>query len=221
MAYSTRLLMRGFVTHDTDRYLIERPDGFTFEPGQGAELTIERGPWHEQGRPFTPTSWVDDQVLEFTIKRYPESDGFTMALHDLEPGAPLTLSDPFGTITYQGPGVFIGAGAGITPFIAILRQLAAEGALDGHRLFFSNKTPADLICGDELRHYLGERAVFTYTREPGPDGRTRRIDADFLRGQIAQLDQYFYVCGPDAFVSAVNEALIGLGVARERLVYEQ
>jgi cytochrome-b5 reductase len=213
--------MRGFVTHDTERYIIERPAGFTFEPGQGCELTIERPPWQGQGHPFTPTSRVDDLVLEFTIKRYDEGDGFTRALHGLEPGAPMTLSDPFGTITYQGPGLFIAAGAGVTPFLAILRRLAADGALEGHRLLFSNKTPADLICGEELRHYLGGQAVFTYTREAGPDGRTQRIDADFLKGQIERLDQCFYICGPQAFVSAVKEALVGQGVAPERLVYER
>ncbi|WP_242464280.1 FAD-binding oxidoreductase [Thiococcus pfennigii] len=115
MAHTTTLLMSGFVTHDTRRFVIERPDGFTFEPGQGVELTIEQEPWQGEARPFTPTCLPGEQLLELTIKRHPKSDGFTTALHDLEAGAPLTLSEPFGTITYQGPGTFIAAGAGITP----------------------------------------------------------------------------------------------------------
>ncbi len=221
MPYSATLLMSGFVTHDTRRFVVSRPEGLSFEPGQGVELAIDREPWKGQGHPFTPTCLPGDQVLEFTIKRYPESDGFTVALHDLEPGAPLSLSESFGTITYRGPGVFIAAGAGITPFLAILRRLADQGTLDGHRLFYSNKTEADLICGQELRHYLGEQALFTYTREHSSCNEGRRIDAGYLRGHIDDTDQYFYVCGPDAFVQSVNDGLLGLGVDSERLVYEQ
>lgn len=220
MTYPTSLLMSGFVTHDTRRFVLERPEGFSFEPGQGVELTIERDQWRGQGHPFTPTCLVGDRVLEFTIKRYPEREGFTTALHGLETGAPMTVSDAFGTITYQGPGVFIAAGAGVTPFLAILRRLAGDGALEGHGLLFTNKTQHDLICGQELRHYLGDRAVFTFTREPGTPHEDQRIDAGFLRGHIEDFDQYFYVCGPDAFVQSVNEELLTLGAHPDRLVYE-
>jgi len=221
MTSPTTLLMSGFVTHDTRRLVLERPNGFSFEPGQGVELTIERDPWRDEGRPFTPTSLAQDRVLEFVIKRYPERDGVTPALHDLEPGAPLSISDAFGTIAYRGPGVFIAAGAGVTPFLAILRKLAAEDALDGHRLLFSNKTEGDLICGQELRHYLGEDAVLTYTRQGArPDG-VRHINSGFLKAHIETLDQYFYVCGPQGFVDSVNRDLVSLGAHPERLVYER
>jgi cytochrome-b5 reductase len=221
MSYTTRLLMSGFVTHDTRRFVLERPEGFGFEPGQGVELSIDRDPWTGEGHPFTPTCLAEDRVLELTIKRYDDGDGFTVALHDLEPGAPLGLSDAFGTITYQGPGVFIAAGAGITPFLAILRRLAADGQLDGQHLLFSNKSEEDLICAAELRHYLGERAVFTLTREHEPGQAGRRIDADFLREHIDDLDRHFYVCGPPGFVETVNADLLALGANPDRLVYER
>lgn len=221
MAHKVELLMSEFVTHDTRRLVLSRPEGFDFEPGQGAELSIDRPEWRDQGAPFTPTCLPGDRVLEFTIKRYPESDGLTQALHDLPPGAGLRISDPFGTITYQGPGVFIAAGTGITPFLAILRRLAAEQRLgEDHKLLYSNKTLRDLICGQELAHYLGDRAVFTFTREQDPAHDHHRINAAYLQGQIGDPDQYFYVCGPDAFVESVNEDLISLGVHPERLVHE-
>lgn len=221
MAYATRLLMSGFVTHDTRRFVLERPQGFRFEPGQGVELTIEQDPWKGEGHPFTPTCLAEDRVLELTVKRYPEREGFTAALHGLEPGAPLGVSDPFGTISYQGPGVFVAAGAGITPFLAILRRLAADGQLDGQELLFSNKTEDDLICGPELRHYLGSRAVFTFTRERQGASDGRRIDGGFLRGHIDRFDRRFYVCGPPAFVESVNADLLSLGARPDQLVYER
>ena len=102
-------------------------------------------------------------MLEFTIKCYSDHEGVTRALHRLAAGAELLLSEPFGTISYQGPGVFLAGGAGITPFMAILRERARAADLDGNTLIFSNKTPADVICEKELRHYLGGRCILTCT----------------------------------------------------------
>ena len=220
MHYVTSLLASAFVTHDTRRFTLERPDGFSFTPGQGVQLTIEHDPWRGQEHPFTPTSLPSDRVLEFVIKRYDEGGGFTRALHGLAPGAPMTVGEAFGTILYKGPGVFIAAGTGITPFLAILRQLAIEGDLEGHELLYSNKTEEDLICGQELRHYLGDRAVFTFTRHHEMSHEGRHVDSGFLTGHVSNLDRHFYVCGPDVFVESVNKDLITLGTHPDRLVYE-
>ena len=134
------LLMSEFVTHDVKRFVVSKPPGFTFQPGQGVELAINQPEWKNEGRPFTPTSFVDDQVLEFTIKSYPAHQGVTHKLHSLSPGAELLISEPFGTISYQGPGVFLAGGAGITPFIAILRERARAADIDHNFLISSVPT---------------------------------------------------------------------------------
>jgi len=215
------LLMSEFVTHDVKRFLVSRPPGFSFEPGQGVELAINKTPWQDEGRPFTPTSLVDDGVLEFTIKRYPDHEGVTRALHTLTPGAELLISEPFGTIRYQGPGVFIAGGAGITPFIAILREQARAGTLDRHTLIFTNKTPADIICEKELRHILGERCHLACTDDAAPGYEQRRIDRDYLAEKVDDYNQHFYVCGPPGFMKAVNGALENLGASPSSLVFER
>jgi cytochrome-b5 reductase len=212
--------MREFVTHDVQRLLLTRPDDLDWQPGQGIELTIDQDQWRDLGRPFTPTSLLEDRILELTIKRYPESDGVTEALHGLDPGAGLLVSEPFGTITYRGPGTFIAAGTGVTPFLAILRRLAKDGSLAGHHLLLSNKSEQDVICERELAHYLGDDLVLTFTREHETGQQGRRIDAAFLDANIVDRDGYFYVCGPDAFVEAMNDALLTLGIHPDKLVYE-
>jgi len=213
--------MSEFVTHDVKRFIVTRPEGFEFEPGQGVELAIDDPQWREQGRPFTPTSLQDDEVLEFTIKGYPEHNGVTQALHQLRPGADLLISEPFGTIQYKGKGLFIAGGAGITPFLAILRQLARDDRLSGNGMMFSNKTPADIICEKELRHLLGERCTLTCTEVEAPGYETRVIDQQFLTDYVTDFDQQFYVCGPPKFNEAVNAALKELGADPELLVFEQ
>jgi cytochrome-b5 reductase len=222
MNYSVDLLMSQFVTHDVKRFIVSKPAGFSVLPGQGVELAINQPGLSDQGRPFTPTGLADDRVLEFTIKGYADhADGVTRLLHRLEPGAELLMSEPFGTISYQGPGVFIAGGAGVTPFLAILRDLARRGEMGGQTLIFSNKTPGDVICEKELRHLLGERCLLLCTAAAAPGCEHRRVDRAYLQEKISDFDQRFYVCGPPPFMEAVNGALTGLGARAESLVFER
>lgn len=221
MDHVVRLLMSQFVTHDVRRFIVEKPAAFAWHPGQGVELAIRQPGRVDARRPFTPTGLADDRVLEFTIKAYPEHHGVTAALHALAPGAELLMSEPFGTIGYQGTGVFIAGGAGITPFLAILRDLARRDQLAGQRLIFSSKTPRDVICEKELRHLLGERALFLCTASDAPGCTRRRVDRALLEEQVDDFGQHFYVCGPPPFMDAVNTALVALGARPESLVFER
>lgn len=221
MDFRITLLMSEFVTHDVRRFIVSRPDNFRFEPGQGVELAIDTPEWKEQGRPFTPTSLNEDRILEFTIKAYPDHHGVTQALHKLRPGATLLMSKPSGTIRYKGPGVFVAGGAGITPFIAIVRDLATKGELSNQGMIFSNKTSADVIYEKELRHAFGDRLVLLCTRTEAPGCVQRKVDKAFFTEHIKDFNQHFYVCGPPGFMNAVNGALKELGVEPDALVFEQ
>lgn len=222
MKHRTTLLLTEFVTHDVKRFIVKKPETFSFLPGQGVELVIDQEKWRdEEGRPFTPTSLAKDHVLEFTIKRYAGHKGVTDRLHSLQPGDHLLMSEPFGTIAYRGPGVFIAGGAGITPFLAIFRQLALDGALAGQSLIFSNKTPADVICEKELRHYFGNRCHLICTRESGPGYENTRIGREYLRHMLRNIGHFVYVCGPEGFVAEVKAHVQELGYAAEAIVIEK
>lgn len=220
MNHTVTILMTELVTHDVRRYIVERPEGFAFEPGQAVMLALNQPGWERERRSFTPTSLPEDGVLEFTIKTYPDHGGVTDRLHHLGPGTELLMSRPFGTLTYKGPGTFIAGGAGFTPFMAMLRALARDGALEGHRLILSNKTPADIICPQEFRYYLGPRFQSVCTRQGDEQCPQGRITKDYLVNNLETLDQPFYTCGPPAFVEAVTGILQGLGASTDQLLFE-
>lgn len=222
MKHSATILMTEFVTHDVKRFILTRPRNFDYEPGQGVKVVINEPQWRrEESRPFTLTSLKDDKIMEFIIKRYPDRRGVTDRLHSLEVGAKLLISEAFGTITYKGPGTFIAAGAGVTPFIAIARQLARQGGLGSVSLIYSSKTPADVICEKELRHYFGSRCILTCTRQGGPGYENRRITQTFLKEKIQDFSQRFYVCGPDSFVEELRSSLRELGASPGSVVFEE
>ena len=208
------------LTHDTNRYIFSRPANFDFEPGQATELAIDADGWRDEARPFTFTSQPDDQTLEFTIKSYPSHDGVTEKLAELTAGAVAKMDDPFGAIRDRGPGVFLAAGAGITPFIPILRKHDHNGQMDC-TLIFSNKTEADIIMRGEWEAMQGLRTVFTLTDEESEKLETGQVDKAFLEKHVGDFDQTFYLCGPQGFVDDVRSALLELGAKKDNIVTEE
>ncbi|UYQ95146.1 FAD-binding oxidoreductase [Chitinophaga horti] len=209
------------VTHDVKCFRFEKPEGYRFSPGQATEVAINKPGWEQERRPFTFTSLNENLYLEFTIKGYHDHNGVTHQLHRLSEGDELLIHDVWGAIEYKGRGYFIAGGAGITPFLAILRQLKKDDKILGNTLFFSNKTAADVICEDELRDILGPEAHFMLSREEKTGYGHARIDSTFLKQHVADFDQYFYVCGPDKMIAEVNGHLAELGAKAEVLVFEQ
>jgi len=220
MRHVVKVLMTEFVTHDVKRFIFEKPPDLRYIPGQATLVAFNKPDLEDDLRPFTPTSLPEDGVLEYMIKEYPEHHGMTEKLHKFHPGDELVIKDVFGAIQYKGPGVFIAGGAGITPFIAILRHLQRTGKLEGNTLLFSNKTHADIIMERELRHYLGDSCIVTLTRENRPGYENRRIDGAYLREKIQRFDQPFYVCGPPNFVEELSQTLQALGANADNVVFD-
>ena len=221
MPHHAAILKVGQVTHDVRRFTVRKPDGYRFEPGQATLVSIDRPEWQNEQRPFTFTSLNDWPDLEFTTKIYPDHHGVTEQLGALAAGDGLLLEDPWGTIQYKGRGTFIAGGAGVTPFIAILRQLAEHGRLAGHTLLFSNRTARDIILRDEFEAMPGLRCVFTVTDEPDPALENRRIERSFLQDHVTDFDQHFYVCGPKRMVEDLKGHLEGLGAKADAVVFEE
>jgi ferredoxin-NADP reductase len=208
------------VTHDTNHYVFSRPDGLEFEPGQAVEISIQKEGWKDEGRPFTFTSIPSDQDIEFVIKTYPDHDGVTEQLAQLQPGAEVELDGPFGAIQDQGAGVFLAAGAGITPFIPILKKRDQDGKLGDCALIFSNKTEKDIILRGQWEAMQGLRTTFVVTDEKVEGLHHGEIDKAFLQKEISSFDQMFYLCGPGGFVDAMRDALKELGAQDDRIVTE-
>lgn len=219
--HTVKILHTEFITPDVKRFTVERPAGYTFEPGQATDVAVNKPGWTEQLRPFTFTNLPSSKRVEFSIKIYEARNGVTKQLGLLHAGDELLLHDVFGAITYKGPGFFIAGGAGVTPFIAILRYLHHEEKLHGNTLLVSNKTANDVILDDEFTKMLGKRFLKVFTRQHVIGFRERRIDRDTLVTLVQDFDQHFYVCGPDDFVKGINSILSGLGAKSESLVFEQ
>ncbi|MDR9364216.1 MAG: FAD-binding oxidoreductase [Balneolaceae bacterium] len=223
MSYTVAIKSIEKVTHDVKKFTFEKPEGYSFTPGQATEASINKEGWEDEKRPFTFTSLNEDPDLEFIIKIYEDHDGVTNQIGKLEVGDEFIIDDPWGTIQYKGPGVYLAGGAGVTPFIAIFRDLHKKGELEGNTLIFSNKTAKDVILQEEFEEMLGDNFVSVLTDKDAEghmflDGF---IDKDFLAEQIDNHDQPFYVCGPMKFNENMMKYLKELGAEPDSLVFEE
>ena len=207
-------------THDMLRIVTEKPAGISFHPGQAADISINQPGWQDQLRAFTFTCLPDDSFLEFTIKTYPERKGVTNQLLSLQAGDELIIGDVFGDINYKGEGIFIAGGAGITPFVSILRSLEKQNKLGKNKLIFANKTKADIVYEDMFRKLLGQGFINILSAESLPGYEHGFVSADLIK-KVNESDlKYYYLCGPDPMMQAVSAQLSGLGVDEDHLIRE-
>lgn len=208
------------VTHDVKQFIVEKPDGYKFTPGHATEVSINTEKWKNEKRPFTFTSLNEDDYLEFTIKIYPDHDGVTEQLGKLKSGDELIVRDTWGAIEYKGPGYIIAGGAGITPYIAMLRELKKKNKLDGIKLFYSNKSDKDIILKEELDTMLGKNATYVITDQKDTNFTNAYIDEDFLKKHIENFDEKFYVCGPPKMTEEIGDILEKLGADPDSVILD-
>lgn len=215
-----KILMLESATHDVLRIKTEKPSGYSFVAGQATEIAIHKNGWSEKQKPFTFTSLVSESFLEFFIKIYPKRNGLTNQLLDIQKGDELILHEVFGNITYQREGVFIAGGAGVTPFIAILRDLASKNSLAGNKLLFANKTKADIIQAEELDEMLGKNFINVLSDEEVDGFEHGFITQEILAKYCGITNKTFYVCGPPSMIETVIISLKNLGVKEEHIIKE-
>lgn len=215
------ILKKESLNHNVRRFETDKPEGFTFTPGQATHVSINKGGLRDEERPFTFTSLPGDPHLEFTIKIYPSHEGVTDQLDDLNAGDELIIDEAWGAIQYKGRGTFIAGGAGITPMLAILRDQYSKRSEAVDQVFFANSSEKDLFLQEELEAISGRNLVLAYSEEDVDGAEHGRIDGAFLDKHLECTDQFFYVCGPPKMVDSIEALLKERGVPSEKIVTEE
>ncbi|MCO5247988.1 MAG: flavodoxin reductase [Chitinophagales bacterium] len=215
-----QILETEYLTHDVKRFKVTKPEGYQFIPGEATDIVIDLPEWKGNRHAFTFTGLNEWDFLEFTIKINRHRNRFTNKLDQLKVGDGLIIHDSFGAFKYQGEGIFIAGGSGITPFIAILRQLEKDEQIGNNTLLFSNKTVGDIILKDEFEKMLGNRFLNTITREDIKIYPHQRINQEYLAKHVQDFSQYFYICGKRKMMDDIKVELMALGADENKIVTE-
>lgn len=219
MGQAVKIKVIEHLTHDVLRIVTEKPNGLQFHPGQACDVSVNKEGWKEELRAFTFTSLPTDDFVEFGIKIYPSHQGVTHELSKLKVGDELLLGDVFGDISYKGEGVFIAGGAGITPFVAIFKDLKNKGQLANNKLIFANKTKADIILEAYFKDLLGDNFINVLSDEKIDGYAYGYVTENSIANQLEN-NQFVYLCGPPPMMDAVEKQLKSLGIEDNQLVKE-
>jgi len=220
MEHTVKIKKIEYVTHNVLRLLTDKPKDYTFLSGQATEMSIDKEGLRKMKRPFTFTNLPEDDELEFTIKVYPSHNGMTEHLPELKVGDQLLIGEVWGAINYKGQGSFIAGGAGITPFISILKDLQNKNELQGNKLFFANSEEKDIIYKHNLESWLGDDLHCILSDEDKKPYATGKIDKAYLQKHHIDVDQHVYLCGPQPMMDAIKTDLFALGLSKGHLVTE-
>lgn len=218
--YTVKILKTSFVTHNVKSFILERPAGYHFIPGQATEIAINTPLLNNELRPFTIVSGVDDDFLEFIIKIYKGHNGITEKMLNAKPGDEWIVHEVFGTLLFRGTGIFLAGGTGVTPFIAVFRELQKLNRLQDNTLLLANRTKDDIICEHELATMLGNKFINVLESDIEKNGGERYITISQIQTLLNAKTEFFYVCGPYPFMAHCNKLLQQLNIPPGKIIIE-
>ncbi|MEX5344152.1 pyridoxamine 5'-phosphate oxidase family protein [Pseudomonas sp. I2] len=201
-----------------------------FAPGQHIPVRLRLAGETPLIRTYSLSSAPSDGYLRISVKR---QGAVSRHLHEhLKVGHRLDVRLPMGRFTLDRqslrPIVLAGAGVGITPLIAMLREQLNTGQGRRIYLFHGARTLADLPFQEELAT-LRQRAggllslhrALSQPEAQAVQGRdyefASRLGIEQIKATLALDDYDFYLCGPASFTQDLYEGLRGVHVPDARI----
>ena len=85
---------------------------------------------------------------------------------------------------------------------------------------FANKTKADIILESEFKELLDDAFVNILSDEQVDTYQYGRVTEEFIKENVTDFNQQFYICGPPPMIKDVENQLIHLGVNKNHITKE-
>jgi glycine betaine catabolism B len=206
-----------------------------FRPGQHVLVRLTAPSGYRAQRSYSIASApATADALELAIERLEDGEVSPFMHDSAQAGDDIELGGPIGghfnwSPEQGGPVLLVGGGAGVVPFMSMLRHRAAVGARVPATLVFSARLREDLLFLDELSKLAAADDGFslsvTLTREPAAHPfRAGRIDATLIAGIVTAMKtpaRHVLICGSNPFVETAAEAAIAAGIAATMIKTER
>ena len=207
---------------------------FNFSAGQYITLKANIN-GEEVRRDYSLCSSPKSGNLTIAIKAVKEGVFSNYANTKLKVGDVIEVAEPNGRFIFEPNStnktiVAFAAGSGITPILSILKTVLEEEPQSKFILVYGNKTIKDTIFLDELlslKHQYDNRLniQFVYSQAQEQDALFGRIEKSTVNLVLKNkyknetIDAY-YLCGPEAMITAVTDVLIENGATKEHIHFE-
>ena len=215
----------------------ELRETFAFKPGQHLTLMTRMGD-EEVRRNYSLCVAPQDGQLKVTVKRIADGAFSNWANDNLKAGDSIEVMAPHGSFTWDFvPGAanhYVGfaGGSGITPVLSLLKTALLTEPDSRFTLFYGNRDSGSVIFLEELarlkNRFMGRLEVYHFLADEAEDidlfnGLLDRAKCDEILETLVKPDQVasFFICGPGPMMDAAEAALLGAGVASDRIHIER
>ena len=215
----------------------ELEDEYQFLPGQHLpfEVTIDG---KKIRRTYSICSGADERPLQIGVRVQPGGAFSEFAANELKVGDTLSAMPPSGRfhieLRPEKPRDYVAfaAGSGITPILSMIKSILEGEPESRIILFYGNRRQSTTMFIDDLyalKNRFPERLQlnFVFSREEQEfEPMAGRLDG----AKVLELYKHFgaglyttdaFVCGPDSMIKEVTDALVELGMKRERVHAER
>ncbi len=213
-------------THDVKSFTFASPDGrrFSFEAGQYFLFDFPTGSNGEARCYSISSSPHRNRSFTVTVKRVPGGKVSNWLHDNMAPGMTVKGQGPLGHFIRPRDEktklLLLSGGSGITPVMAITRDLADRYEPADIVFLHAARTPTDLIFRHDLSglstRMKGLRLQFlpeTVTGEQAWPGLTGRISPEFVKLAVPDIaGRVVMCCGPAPFMAAARSITAALGV---------
>jgi len=169
-------------------------------------------------RSYSLSSAPGTAGYRISVKQEPHGTASRYLTRELRPGATLDTAAPRGDFTLDpgpGPVLLISAGIGLTPVLAMLHDLAAQGSTRDIWWVHGARGPREHPLAAEAHALL---ASLPHAREHVfYSATTGRLDKDKLVALDIPAAATAYVCGPASFMAGLLDALTAVGLDPARI----
>ncbi len=205
---------------------------FTFASVEGKRIRFDAGQYflfepeidgEPDGRCYSISSSPHREgAITVTVKRVPGGRVSNWMHDNLVPGTVIRASGPQGRFVrpMANKYVFLSGGSGITPLMAMVRELADAAEPVDLVFVHAGRSPRDLVFRDELKllaeRMKGLRLLMLpedISNERSWCGLTGRISKELLQLTVPDLNERMVMCcGPEPFMRAAKRLSFELGV---------
>jgi|APTNR8051073442_1049403.scaffolds.fasta_scaffold01768_10 predicted ferric reductase len=188
-----------------------------FVPGQFVFVTFDQEGLSHESHPFTICTVPEHKDIVLTIKALGD---FTEALYRrLQSGASVKVEGPYGRFNYRVGSpqqIWIAAGVGVTPFLSWARHMEqAQDSTYQARFYYCVHSRNDAVQYQEFERIAARQANLQVTLVCSEEqGHLRAADIGNLD------DKEIFMCGPKRFTTGLQRQFRELGVAGDRIHFE-
>ena len=182
---------------------------YDHKPGQYVGIGIQvKGKFHWRSYSVSSVPKRDGRTIAITVRAMPEGFLSSHLVKGLEPGTIIRLAEPNGDFVLPEPPpekiLFLVAGSGITPVMAMLRTLDRRDTMPDVVVAYSSPTKERMIFRDEIVELSEKHDSLTlHEQHTDSDGMLEMKDLDRVCPDWKERETW--ACGPAPMLDAAEE----------------